>query len=393
MKLIEKDLSKFEGKNILIRLDLNVPISNKIIQDASRIDKILDTLKFLLNKNSNLILISHIGRPKGKKIDDLSLKPVADYLENKLNVKVNLIKNDIFSISKEELFKNKKKEIIMLENIRYYGDEEKNDKNFAKKLASLGDIYVNEAFSCSHRPHASVNEITNYIPSFAGILLNKEVIALNKITKEILRPVTCIIGGAKISTKIPVIKNLISKFDNIIIVGGMANNIVKFKGYKIGKSIHEEGYEKIIDEIFLLAEKNNCKIIYPEDFLTGKSLNDNSEHKMIDQIEQDEMILDIGASSIEKIKKLINNSKTILWNGPAGYFENPNFSFGSYEIAKTIAEQTSNKKLYSVLGGGDTISLINKFNLFNEYNFVSTAGGAFLEYLEGKELPGIKALS
>ena len=393
MKLIEKDLSKFEGKNILIRLDLNVPISNRIIQDTSRIDKILDTIKFLLNKNSNLILISHIGRPKGEKIDDLSLKPVANYLEKKTNVKVNLIKNDIFSISKEELFKNKKKEIIMLENIRYYEDEEKNDKNFAKKLASLGDIYVNEAFSCSHRSHASVSEIMNHIPSFAGILLNKEVIAFKKLTKEILKPITCIIGGAKISTKIPVIKNLISNFDNIIIVGGMANNIVKFKGYKIGKSIYEEGYEKIIDEIFLLAEKNNCKIIYPEDFLTGKSLNDNSKHKMIDQIEKDEMILDIGPSSIEKINKLINNSKTILWNGPAGYFENPNFSVGSYEIAKTIAEQTSNKKLYSVLGGGDTISLINKFNLFNEYNFVSTAGGAFLEYLEGKELPGIKALS
>ncbi len=393
MKLIEKDLSKFEGKNILIRLDLNVPISNRIIQDTSRIDKILDTIKFLLNKNSNLILISHIGRPKGEKIDDLSLKPVANYLEKKLNVKVNLIKNDIFSINKEELFKNKEKEIIMLENLRYYEDEEKNDKNFAKKLASLGDIYVNEAFSCSHRSHASVSEIMNHIPSFAGILLNKEVIALKKLTKEILKPITCIIGGAKISTKIPIIKNLVSNFDNIIIVGGMANNIVKFKGYNIGKSIYEEGYEKIIDEIFLLAEKNNCKIIYPEDFLTGKSLNDNSKHKMIDQIEKDEMILDIGPSSIEKINKLINNSKTILWNGPAGYFENPNFSVGSYEIAKTIAEQTSNKKLYSVLGGGDTISLINKFNLFNEYNFVSTAGGAFLEYLEGKELPGIKALS
>ncbi len=393
MKLIEKDLSKFEGKNILIRLDLNVPISNRIIQDTSRIDKILDTIKFLLNKNSNLILISHIGRPKGEKIDDLSLKPVANYLEKKLNVKVNLIKNDIFSINKEELFKNKEKEIIMLENLRYYEDEEKNDKNFAKKLASLGDIYVNEAFSCSHRSHASVSEIMNHIPSFAGILLNKEVIALKKLTKEILKPITCIIGGAKISTKIPIIKNLVSNFDNIIIVGGMANNIVKFKGYNIGKSIYEEGYEKIIDEIFLLAEKNNCKIIYPEDFLTGKSLNDNSKHKMINQIEKDEMILDIGPSSIEKINKLINNSKTILWNGPAGYFENPNFSVGSYEIAKTIAEQTSNKKLYSVLGGGDTISLINKFNLFNEYNFVSTAGGAFLEYLEGKELPGIKALS
>tara|TARA_B100000029_G_scaffold258775_1_gene255398 strand:- start:5063 stop:6244 length:1182 start_codon:yes stop_codon:yes gene_type:complete len=393
MKLIEKDLSKVEGKNILVRLDLNVPLNNSIIEDTSRADKILDTLKFLSNKKSNLILISHIGRPKGRRINNLSLKPVANYLEKKLNIKVNLVENDIFSLKKENLFKNKNDEIIMLENIRYYENEEKNDKDFAKKIASLGDIYVNEAFSCSHRCHASVSEITNYIPSFGGILLNKEVTALNKITKEILKPVTCIIGGAKISTKIQVIKNLIPKFDNIIIVGGMANNIIKFKGHEIGKSINEHGCEKIIDQIFSLAEKNNCKIFYPEDFLTGKSLDDISNYKKINQVENDEMILDIGTSSIGKIKKLINNSKTILWNGPAGYFENPNFSKGSYEIAKTIAERTSEKKLYSVLGGGDTISLINKLNLFDKYNFVSTAGGAFLEYLEGKELPGIKALS
>ena len=393
MKLIEKDLPKIEGKNILVRLDLNVPIKEGLIQDYSRIDKILDTLDFLINKKCNLILLSHIGRPKGKKIKELSLKPVSTYLAKKINLNVKLISKDISTLKKKDLFKNKEEKIIMLENLRFYLNEEKNEDEFAKQIASLGDIYVNEAFSCSHRAHSSVSKITKYIPSFAGILLNKELTALKKITEEIQKPITCIIGGSKISTKIHIIKNLIPLFDNLITVGGMANNIIKSKGYNIGKSISENGCENIVNQLFLLAGKNNCKIYYPEDFLIGKSLEGKPEHKKIDQVKDDEMILDIGKISTEKIKKIINESKSILWNGPAGYFENSSFSIGSYEIANLIAERTSKNKLYSVLGGGDTISLINKFNLFEKFNFVSTAGGAFLEYLEGKELPGIKALS
>ena len=264
---------------------------------------------------------------------------------------------------------------------------------FAKHLASLADIYVNDAFSCSHRAHASIFEITKFIPSYAGLQLNLEIDALTKITSEIKRPITCIIGGSKISSKINIIKNLISKFDNIIIVGGMANNILKFKGYEIGKYIQENNCDQIIEEIFFLSKKEGCKIIYPEDVTVGKDLNGSSEIKELDNISKNELILDIGPKTIKIINQLIEESSTILWNGPAGYFENPNFSKGSVEIAKKIVEKNKNNTIYSVAGGGDTVALLNSLKATSDFNFVSTAGGAFLEYLEGKELPGIKALN
>jgi phosphoglycerate kinase len=220
-----------------------------------------------------------------------------------------------------------------------------------------------------------------------------EIDALTKITSEIQRPITCIIGGSKISSKINVIKNLISKFDNIIIVGGMANNILKYKGYEIGKSIQENDCNKIIEEIFSLSKKENCKIIYPEDVIIGKDLNGSSEIKELDNVSKNELILDIGPKTIKIINQLIEESSTILWNGPAGYFENPNFSKGSVEIAKKIIEKNKNNTIYSVAGGGDTVSFLNSIGATDNFNFVSTAGGAFLEYLEGKKLPGIKALN
>ena len=281
----------------------------------------------------------------------------------------------------------------MLENIRFYPEEEKNNQEFAKHLATLADIYVNDAFSCSHRAHASIHEITKFLPSFSGLQLNLEVDALKKITSEIKKPITCIIGGSKVSTKINIIKNLIPKFDNIIIVGGMANNIIKYMGNNIGKSLQEENSDQIIKEIFSLSEKENCKIIYPQDVIVGKNLNGTPQIKELSEISSDEMILDIGPKTINLINKIIDESNTILWNGPAGYFENPSFANGSIEIAKKIIENNKSNKIYSVAGGGDTVSLLNSLNSIKDFNFVSTAGGAFLEYLEGKELPGIKALN
>jgi len=234
MKKIE-DLKDLNNKKILLRLDLNVPLKNNIITDSTRIDKILPTLNFLLKKNSKIIIISHIGRPKGKVNKDLSLKPISEYLGKKINQKINLITKDIFQLNKQDLFKNSKDRIVFLENIRFYKEEEENDLNFSKHLASFGDLYVNDAFSCSHRSHASVSKITEFLPSFAGLQLETEINALKKVTSEIKKPITCIIGGSKISTKIGLIKNLIPKFDNIIIVGGMANNILANKGKPIGK--------------------------------------------------------------------------------------------------------------------------------------------------------------
>ena len=387
-----KDNENLNQKKVLLRLDLNVPLKNGVITDQTRINKIIPTIEFLLNKNSQIIIISHVGRPKGKINKDLSLKPICENLEKKINRKIKIIYDDIFKLKKEDLFKDYTDQVVFLENIRFYEQEEKNDTSFAKHLAGLADLYVNDAFSCSHRAHASVCKITEFLPSFAGLQLETEINALKKVTSEIKRPITCIIGGSKISTKIGVIKNLIPKFDNIIIVGGMANNILSYNGIQIGKSIKEENCKMIIDEIFETSKNHSCTITYPEDVLVGKNMDDESEFKELHNIKNDDLILDIGPKTIKIIKKIIEISETILWNGPAGYFENPNFANGSHEIAKAITKKNKDNLIYSVVGGGDTIALINQINASEYFNFVSTAGGAFLEYLEGKELPGIKAL-
>ena len=388
-----KEEKNLDNKRVLLRLDLNVPLDNGKITDTTRIDKILPTLKFLIKQNSRVIILSHVGRPKGKVVSDLSLKPICKDLGNKLNQNVKLIKKNINKINNKDLFKNINERIVMLENIRFYPEEEKNDRKFAKHLASLADIYVNDAFSCSHRAHASIYEISNFLPSYSGLQLKLEVSALSKITSEIKKPITCIIGGSKISTKINIIKNLIPKFDNIIFVGGMANNLIKYMGHNIGKSLQEEDSELIIKEIFSLSKKMNCKIVYPEDVIVAKNLNGTPQIKELNEILSNEMILDIGPKTIKIIDNLIDKSNTILWNGPAGYFENPKFANGSIKIAEKIIKNNKSNKIYSVAGGGDTVSLLNNLNVINNFNFVSTAGGAFLEYLEGKELPGIKALN
>ena len=387
--LNEKNLSK---KKILLRLDLNVPLNNGKIIDTTRINKILPTLNFLIQQNTKIIILSHVGRPNGKVLKDLSLKPICMELENKLSLKLKLIKKNINEIKNKDFFNSFNEKILMLENIRFYAEEEKNDDKFAKHLASLGDLYVNDAFSCSHRAHASLYQIPKFLPSFSGLQMDLEIEALNKITSEIIKPITCIIGGSKISTKINVIKNLIPKFDNIIIVGGMANNFIKYFGNNIGKSLKEKNCDKIVEEIIYLSKKEGCKIIYPEDVLVSKNLNGSSQKRELNEILSDEMILDIGPKTLNKINNIIDNSKTILWNGPAGFFENPNFAKGSIEIAKKIIENNKVNKIFSVAGGGDTVSLLNSINAVDNFNFVSTAGGAFLEYLEGKRLPGITAL-
>ena len=387
-----KDQENLNQKKILLRLDLNVPIKNDFITDETRIDKIIPVINFLIKKKSKIIIISHVGRPKGKVNKVLSLRPICENLQKKIKKKIKLIDKNIFNLKKGDLFNNPVDQIVSLENIRFYKEEEKNDKLLAKHLASLADYYVNDAFSCSHRSHTSICKITEYLPSFAGLQFETEINALKKVTTEIKKPVTCIIGGSKISTKIGIIKNLITKFDNIVIVGAMANNIISYNGNNIGQSIREEKCETAIREIFETSKKYSCNITFPEDVLVGKSINDISFVKELNDIQDNDLILDIGPKTINKIKNIIENSQTVLWNGPAGYFENPNFAKGSYEIAKAIIKRNKDNSFYSVVGGGDTIALINQINLIQEFNFVSTAGGAFLEYLEGKELPGIRAL-
>ena len=392
MRSIRNETS-LRDKKILLRLDLNVPLDKEKISDTTRIDKILPTLKFLNEQKAKIIILSHVGRPRGKVLKELSLKPICENLQEQLGLSVKLISQNINEIKNKNFFDKFNEKILMLENIRFYAEEEKNDNKFARHLASLGDLYVNDAFSCSHRAHASIVEISKFLPSFSGLQLDLEINALTKITSEITKPITCIIGGSKISTKIDIIKNLIPKFDNIIIVGGMANNFIEYFGHNIGKSIKEKKCAPIIEEIISLSKKEKCEITYPEDVLVSKDLNGSCKKKELNEILDDEMILDIGPKTIDKVTNIINSSNTILWNGPAGYFENPNFANGSIEIAKTIINNNKLNKIFSVVGGGDTVSLLNSIKAVDSFNFVSTAGGAFLEYLEGKKLPGITALN
>ena len=389
--ILDQDLV-LKGKKVLVRVDLNVPMKDGTITEVSRIVKILPTVKLLIEKKAKIIILSHIGRPKGKVINGMSLEPISKKLSALLNTEILFNKDKIDEKTLSEINKIPDGSIMMLENIRFYEEEEQNEDSFSKKISNLGDIYINDAFSCSHRAHSSIKGITKYIPSYCGLQFIEEVNALKKITSKITRPVTCIIGGSKISTKIKIISNLIKDFNNIIIVGGMGNAMLKNTGINIGKSICDDGYKDLVGEILKKSKTHDCKIHYPLDVVVSKTLDGNGTIKEINKIDNDEMILDIGPKTITSIKNIVEESNTVLWNGPAGYFENPNFASGTKNILKIIADKRVKDKIYAVAGGGETVAVINKFNKLNTFNFVSTAGGAFLEYLEGKELPGIKAL-
>ena len=382
-----------QNKKIILRLDLNVPLKNKIIIDDTRIALCLPFIKKLIEKKAKIIIIGHLGRPKGIKDPALSLIPIYKYLKKALQTNIYFFMGDFDNEMKDKFSHLKEGEVILIENIRYFKEETDNDENFSKKLASLGDIYINDAFSCSHRKQASVHNITRYInKSYAGPLLKKEVDAINLIIKNKKEPVTCIIGGSKISTKINVISNLIGKINNLIIVGAMANNFFIYKNFKVGNSLIESNTKEIIKKIYDKALKNNCEIVIPEDCVVGTSFEGEGKGKNLEQIGENEIILDIGANTTKKIKQIIEQSNTVLWNGPAGYFENKNFLSGTMSIAEAISKNTREKSLISVLGGGDTLAAINKSKNKLFFSHLSTAGGAFLEYLEGKDLPGLSVL-
>jgi phosphoglycerate kinase len=392
IKYFPQDLN-IEGKRIIVRVDLNVPLKNKKIQDFTRIEQVLPFLKDLVKRKSKIILISHLGRPRGVKVSDLSLLPIYKYLKEKLSTSMYFYTGEINDEVKAKSLYLKESEILLMENIRFFREETENDINFSKKLGELGEIYINDAFSCSHRKQSSIYSITKFVKEiYAGPLLKKEITAIDSIVKNKKDPVTCIIGGSKISTKIGVICNLVKNVSNIVIVGAMANNFLAYKKYEIGKSLKEENSEDVIKKILVEAEANKCKILIPEDCLVAKSFEGDAVSKDTKFIEKDEIILDIGPKTVKIIEEIIDSSNTIMWNGPAGYFENKNFSLGTYAIAKKISENTKNKSLISVLGGGDTVSAVNKSGIELSFTHLSTAGGAFLEYLEGKDLPGLSVL-
>ncbi len=382
-----------QNQKVILRLDLNVPIKDKTIQDDTRISLCLPFINKLIKKKAKIIIISHLGRPKGVKDPELSLIPVYKYLKKSLRTNVYFFIGDLDDEVQNKFSHLKEGEIVLLENIRYYKEENDNDENFSKKLGSLGDIYVNDAFSCSHRKQASIHNITNFVKkSYAGPLLKKEIDAINLVIQNKKKPVTCIIGGSKISTKINVITNLIKKVNNLIIVGAMANNFFVYKNLKVGKSLIEENTQEIIKTIYEKAEENKCEILIPEDCMIGTSFTGTGKNKDLNAVEENEIILDIGLKTIKNIVQIIDQSNTILWNGPAGYFENISFMTGTLSIAEAISKNTIEKSLISILGGGDTLAAINKSKNKLSFTHLSTAGGAFLEYLEGKDLPGLSVL-
>jgi len=392
IKYFPQDLS-LENKTIILRVDLNVPIVEKKIQDFTKISLILPFLEELIKKKSKIIMISHLGRPKGLRDTSLSLLPVYKHLKEKLNTNIYFYTGEINDELNSKCSYLKNSEVLLIENIRFFKEETDNEENFSKKIGKLGDIYINDAFSCSHRKQASIHGITKFVKvAYAGPLLKKEITAIDSVVKNKKEPMTCIIGGSKISTKITVISNLIKSASNIIIVGAMANNFLRYNNYEIGKSLKENNSSEIIKKIIYEAEKSKCKIIIPEDCIVSKSFEGHAVAKDLKSIEKDDIILDVGPKTLKTIEKIIDSSNTVMWNGPAGYFENKSFAVGTNFIAEKISENTEKKSLVSIIGGGDTVSAINKSGLKLSFTHLSTAGGAFLEYLEGKDLPGLSVL-
>ena len=328
LKIFSKDIP-VNGKRVIVRLDLNVPINNSKIDDDTRIKVIEPFINKLIENKAKVILLSHLGRPKGKVVSELSLNPIFNYLEKKLNGKVYFYREKIDSKAIDASNKLKPGEVLLFENIRFFKEEESDEETFAKNLSKLGDIYINEAFSCSHRRQASIHKITKFIDSYGGPILEKEIQSINLIIKNKKKPVTCIIGGSKISTKINILSSLLESAENLVIVGAMANNFLKFKGINVGASLIEKGSENTVKNINILAEKNKCNVIIPIDCNTSSNVNGNPTYKSLKDIGSEDMILDIGKNTIDLINKTIDDSNTVFWNGPAGYYENKNFLTGS----------------------------------------------------------------
>ena len=389
-------IKKLEDRNktVLVRFDLNVPLDEVSGKVNDRLTRIKNTINQLQELNSKIVILSHLGRPKGTNNKDLSLSKITDQLEEVLNSKINFINDCIGDEVKKKINSFNQSSIILLENCRFHKGEEENNLEFAKKLSELADVYVNDAFGCVHRSHASVDAITQYMPSYVGNLLDEELTNLHSITEDPQSPSITILGGSKISTKISVLKNLSIKMDSIVICGGMANNFLAYNGHDIKDSLIEKDVDNLIKEIILHAEKNNCKLITPIDVVTATEIRENTKVYIssVDQIKDGNMILDIGPKTIDIIKNELNRSKSVFWNGPAGVFETKPFDNGTTQIANLIAEKSINKLLQSFAGGGDTIAALELAGVKNKFSYVSTGGGALLELLEGKKLPGLVAL-
>lgn len=384
-----------QNKRVFVRVDFNVPLNEQYqVTDDRRIRAAVPTIQTLVQKGAIVILASHLGRPKKGYEEKYSLKPIVPVLSELLNQKVHFAKDCIGSETQQQVQNLKSGEVILLENLRFYPEEEKGDIEFSKKLASLAEIYVNDAFGTAHRAHASTAVMAQFFKErYAGFLLEAEVVNANKVLNNIQKPYTAIVGGAKVSDKILIIQNLIQRVDNLLIGGGMAFTFLKAMGFNIGKSLCEDDRIEAANEIIKKSKELNVKLLLPLDVVVAKEFKNDTDFFTVEisNIPNEVMGLDIGPKTIDSYRQVILASKTLLWNGPMGVFEMDNFAKGTFAIAKAVSEATQNHA-YSLIGGGDSAAAIEKANLADKVSYVSTGGGALLEYLEGKQLPGITCL-
>ncbi len=389
------DLTDIAGKRVLVRVDLNVPVSAGKVTDATRIERVAPTILELSKKGAKVILLAHFGRPKGEPVADMSLSLILPAVNEVLGQKVLFAADCIGTDAAEAVETMKNGDILLLENTRFHKGEEKNDADFTEALAKNGDIFVNDAFSAAHRAHASTEGLAHHLPAYAGRTMQEELEALEKGLGNPARPVVAIVGGAKVSTKIDLLQNLVKKVDALVIGGGMANTFVAANGINVGKSLCEHDLADTARAIMAEAEASGCAIVLPVDGVVAREFKAGAANETvsIDAIPADAMMLDVGPKSVEAVNEWIAKASTLVWNGPLGAFEITPFDTATVAAAKFAAEQTRAGKLTSVAGGGDTVAALNHAGVADDFTYISTAGGAFLEWMEGKELPGVSVLS
>ncbi len=383
------------GKTVLVRADLNVPMDNGHVTDTVRIDRFAPTVTFLADKGARVVIISHFGRPNGIRTPAMSLEPIAAALTTSLGRDVKFVEECVGEVAEKAVWAMRDGDIVMLENLRFHAAETENSDTFAQRLGVFSDIYVNDAFSCTHRAHSSTYAITKLLPSYAGLSLKAELDALDAVLGAPKRPIAALVGGAKVSTKITVLEALIPSMDAIIVGGGMANTFLLAKGFPIGNSLAEPDYVHTANQVMAIAEQNDCEIVLPVDLVVSEEFAAGAANETIPvgQDPGERMILDVGAASITDLTDRMSKLKTLLWNGPLGAFEIDPFGDGTFAVANAAADLTKQGKLITVAGGGDTVAALNQAGVSDDFTYISTAGGAFLEWLEGKELPGVAALT
>ncbi|HUH49553.1 MAG TPA: phosphoglycerate kinase, partial [Mycoplana sp.] len=388
------DLTDIAGKRVLVRVDLNVPVKDGKVTDATRIERVAPTILELSKKGAKVVLLAHFGRPKGEVVADQSLSQIVATVKDVLGQPVAIAEDCIGEIAKAAIDALKDGGILLLENTRFHKGEEKNDAEFTKALAANGDIYVNDAFSAAHRAHASTEGLAHLLPAHAGRTMQAELEALEKGLGNPKRPVVAIVGGAKVSTKIDLLMNLVKKVDALVIGGGMANTFLAARGTNVGKSLCEHDLADTAKQIMIEAATAGCAIILPSDGVVAKEFKAGAANETvaIDAIPQDGMVLDVGPKTVEAINQWIDRAATLVWNGPLGAFEIEPFDKATVAAARHAAGRTKGGKLVSVAGGGDTVAALNHAGIANDFSYVSTAGGAFLEWMEGKDLPGVEVL-